>query len=210
MFSDSSGAGTMSTQYLASCLEYIYRLIINIYIFLMGREEGKKKGQGEGRTWKGREEGQSWLDTLFNFQMRELRRLAVKTWHVQWVGEKELEWSSPVCTLGPALHSVLLLLYEFLISRERPFFIFCTSGAEPCVCYGPYVETCLSTASQMVPNSTQRIHLETFRGSAHFESLGVMHIVMSFLTVSSVNKKWGTLLEILSETCRPWAPTQGI
>lgn len=38
------------------------------------------------------------------------------------------------------------------------------------MCYGPYVETCLSTASQMVPNSTQRIHLETFRGSAHFET----------------------------------------
>lgn len=40
-------------------------------------------------------------------------------------------------------------------------------------------------------------------GQHILKPLGVMRIVMSFLTVSSVNQNWETLLDIMCETCRP-------
>lgn len=81
-------------------------------------------------------------------------------------GREELGFRSPVCTQGGLpLHGAAALARVSHI-ESSPFIIIRTGGAEPCMCYGPYVETCLSRASQMVPNSTHRSHLETFRGSA--------------------------------------------
>lgn len=73
---------------------------------------------------------------------------------------------------GPSAPQCCCFCVSFSYRESDLFLIFCTGGAERCMCYGPYVETCLSTASQMVPNNTQRIHLETFIGSVYFESTG--------------------------------------
>lgn len=137
----------------------------------MGRKEGKKEGEKKGG--RGKEEGQSLRGILVNFQMRLWRRLGMIKWHVQWVGQKGLGWSCPVCGVGQALHdSVLLFCMSFSYQKSNLSLIFCSSRAEPCMCYGPYVETCLSTASQMVPPSTRRSHAETFKGSVRLGSTG--------------------------------------
>lgn len=91
-------------------------------------------------------------------------------WHDQWVAE-ELELSSSTHTISLVFYMVLLLLHEFSYQENDIFLIFCTSGAELGTCYGPYVEKYLSTVSQMVLNSRQRSHLETFRGSSHSENI---------------------------------------
>lgn len=93
---------------------------------------------------------------------------------------------------------------SFSCQESDLFLIFCTSEAVPCMCYGPYVETCLSAASQMVPNSLQRSHLETFIKSAHFESTGSnAYCDVIPHSKQSKSKKEG-LVSITREACRPW------
>lgn len=127
-------------------------------------------------------------------------------WPAQWGAGKEMLLSLLCTSQGRATAQGHLFFMTYSYHESDLLSIFCTGGAELCMCYGPYVEACLSTASQMVFNSIHSSHLETSSGSAHFENTPAMHIMMLLLAPSL---EWETPCSTLCVNIQPLRASSG-